>query len=45
MEVALTQQLPVQTVTDGPPPSLGQPYKWKRKNVSLLDNDAGGYTT
>ncbi|CAL5222811.1 g5230 [Coccomyxa viridis] len=30
---------------DEPPPTLGAPHKWKRKNVSLLDNDAGGYTT
>ena len=30
---------------DEAPPALGTPYKWERKHVSLLDNDAGGYTT
>ena len=30
---------------DEAPPTLGTPYKWERKHVSLLDNDAGGYTT
>lgn len=35
----------VQANPDEPPPALGTPYKWERKHVSLLDNDAGGYTT
>ena len=35
----------LQISPDEPPPTLGAPHKWKRKNVSLLDNDAGGYTT
>ena len=41
----MRQVLAVQANPDEIPPALGTPYKWERKHVSLLDNDAGGYTT
>ena len=45
MDGMLRYKPAVQANPDEPPPALGTPYKWERKHVSLLDNDAGGYTT